>query len=115
MHGGDWGCVLNWSTQIRKQVSPSGTQPKRLGDFIVTCIESELVELGWLHICSGYGELLYWLDSGMGRLPQERNSGGLCWRTPLLNSKVAESEQISSPSERRQKNPNSKHKRAKLL
>lgn len=54
---------LRLETQVSPQV-PSGTQSKRLGDFIVTCIESELAELIWLHICSGYGELLYCPVSG---------------------------------------------------
>lgn len=45
---------------------------ERLGNFVVTCTESELAELVWLQFCSGYGELLYWPVSGTGDCSRRR-------------------------------------------
>lgn len=85
---------------------------ERLGNFVVTCTESELAELVWLQFCSGYGELLYWPVSGTGdwRGIQVDCAGG------PLQSYGAGADFFSESNKQKIPTTNqTKHKRARLL
>lgn len=80
---------------------------ERLGNFVVTCTESELAELVWLQFCSGYGELLYWPVSGTGDCSRRRRGIQVdCAGGPLQSYRAGAD--FFSASNKQTKNPHNK-------
>lgn len=84
---------------------------ERLGNFVVTCTESELAELVWLQFCSGYGELLYWPVSGTGDCSRRRRGIQVnCAGGPLQNYRAGADffSETNKQTNQQTKNPHNK-------